>query len=195
MGVTVEDKPSSWTNPEDGEYLAVVADVIDLGLVVGKFGAKPKVQIVFLLDAFDPETGDQFRVSGFYTKSKHEKAGLRKAVKAILGFDALATEGAIDLDELLLGKNVKLVTEQVEGKESKIYCNIVAILKAPKGKVIEIPAEFVRKIDREGTGSTATPVNATKKAAPVAAKKAAPAAKPAVSAPAATAVADEDIPF
>jgi len=203
MGVTVEDKQSTWRNPEDGDYLAVVADIVDLGPVQTKFGLKDKVQIVFLLDSFDSETGDQFRVSGFYTKSKHEKSGLRKAVKAIVGYDAFETEGSIDLDDLLLGKNVRLAVENSEGKEGKEYCNIVAILKAPKGKVLEVPADFQRKADKDGVGTSDNPVNRApaqrKPATKAPAKKATPAPAPAAVAEVeetiAPEVADEDIPF
>ena len=42
-------------------YRAVLADVIDLGLVEGMYGIKPRVRFIWILDAKDSE-GIYFRV-------------------------------------------------------------------------------------------------------------------------------------
>ncbi len=153
MSVVVNESTKTYQLPDEGSYLAVLADVIDLGPTATAFGVKDKVQIVWLLDAYDEE-GNQFRVSSFYNKSLHEKATLRKDLKSILGTDVT---GSFDM-ETLLGMNNQLVIQHNES-DGKTYANIVAILKAPKGKKLEIPAEFERKIDRDGVGSSEKPVN------------------------------------
>ena len=155
-----------WELPEDGSYLGVLADVIFLGPVATAYGVKDKVQLVWLLDAFDAE-GNQFRVSSFYNANLCEKSNLRKDMKIIMGFDVGET---YDVDQAI-GANKQLVIQQSTSGE-KTYANIVAILAA-KGKQIGIPEDFERKIDRDGVGSTERPVNA----AP--GKKAATAKKPA----------------
>lgn len=165
--IVTEPDQKDWERPEDGQYVGVIADVVDLGEVQTGFGVKPKVQIVWLLDAFDSENR-QHRVSAFYTASLHEKANLRKALKSILGADV---SGQFDLEELL-GINNQLVIQTTESGE-KTYTNVIAILKAPKGPRLEIPADFVRKSEKEETKKTAP-----KKAAPQLKKVAAPVQEP-----------------
>ena len=166
--VVKEPDQKEFEHPEDGQYLGVIADVIDLGEVETGFGVKPRVRIVYLLDANDSE-GNPFRVVSTYTASLHEKANLRKALKSILGADV---SGQFDLEELL-GINNQLVVTTTQ-KDDKIYTNIVAILKAPKGSPrMAIPDDFVRYQDKQK--KQAAPA---KKAAPQLAKK--PTVKPPV---------------
>ena len=165
--VVKEPDQKEFEHPEDGQYLGVIADVIDLGEVETGFGVKPRVRIVYLLDANDSE-GNPFRVVSTYTASLHEKANLRKALKSILGADV---SGQFDLEELL-GINNQLVVTTTE-KDDKVYTNIVAILKAPKGSPrMAIPDDFVRYQDKQKKQTPA------KKAAPQLAKK--PTVKPPV---------------
>ena len=166
--VVKEPDQKEFEHPEDGQYLGVIADVIDLGEVETGFGVKPRVRIVYLLDANDSE-GNPFRVVSTYTASLHEKANLRKTLKQILGADV---SGQFDLEELL-GINNQLVVTTTQ-KDDKIYTNIVAILKAPKGSPrMAIPDDFVRYQDKQK--KQAAPA---KKAAPQLAKK--PTVKPPV---------------
>jgi hypothetical protein len=157
--IVKEPDQKDWERPEDGTYVGVIADVIDLGEVQTGFGVKPKVQIMWLLDAFDSENR-QHRVSSFYTASLHEKANLRKALKSILGADV---SGQFDLEELL-GINNQLVLQNTESGE-KTYTNVIAILKAPKGPRMEIPEDFVRKSEKEDTKKPAVKKATLKKAA------------------------------
>jgi len=165
--VVKEPDQKEFEHPEDGQYIGVIADVIDLGEVETGFGIKPRVRIVYLLDANDSE-GNPFRVVSTYTASLHEKANLRKALKSILGADV---SGQFDLEELL-GINNQLVVTTTE-KDDKVYTNIVAILKAPKGSPrLAIPDDFVRQSEKQKKQA------APKKAAPQLAKK--PTVKPPV---------------
>lgn len=163
--VVSEPDQKDFELPEDGQYLAVIADVIDLGEVQTGFGVKPKVQIKWLLDAFNSE-GFQFQVSAFYTASLHEKANLRKALKSILGADV---SGQFDLEELLGVNNQLVIQQNTPAGGEKTYANIVAILKAPKGKRLAIPDDFQRKSEKDAKNK------AGKKAAAPQLKKAAPA--------------------
>ena len=214
MSVTVTDKGGDFEIPEEGQYLAVVADVVDLGPVATNFGVKERVQITWLLDAFDSE-GNQFRIAEFFNKSLHEKASLRKRIKSITGVDPT---GTFDM-ETMLGTNSLIVIEHNEG-DKRTYANVVAVLKAPKGRRLEVPADFERRIDKDGAGSTEKPVNtaasakanqkksraaqdaqpAAQQAAqqPVQQARATQAARPSAAvtnAAPAQPIADEDIPF
>lgn len=171
--VVKEPDQKEFEHPEDGQYLGVIADVIDLGEVETGFGVKPRVRIVYLLDQNDSE-GNPFRVVATYTASLHEKANLRKALKSILGADV---SGQFDLEELL-GINNQLVVTTTE-KDDKTYTNIVAILKAPKGTPrLAIPDDFIRHQDKQK--KQAAPA---KKAAPQLAKKPAVVKPPVVAEP------------
>lgn len=162
-----------WELPEDGSYLAVLADVIFLGPVATAYGVKDKVQLKWLLDAYDTE-GNQFQVSSFYNATLDERSNLRKDAKSIAGFDV---GESYDIEQLLGTNNQLVIQQNVSGE--KTYANVVAILKAPKGKILEIPADFERKIDKDGVGSTERPVNSAPGKKAVTAKKAAPAPAPA----------------
>jgi hypothetical protein len=164
--VVSEPTQKDWERPEDGQYVGVIVDVIDLGEVQTGFGLKPKVQIKWMLDTLNSE-GEPYFVSAFYTASLHEKANLRKALKSILGADV---SGQFDLEELL-GINNQLVVETTESGE-KTYTNIVAILKVPKGtQRLAIPDDFVRYSEKQKQGKTQ---GGTQKKAAAQLKKTAP---------------------
>lgn len=188
MSVIIKEK--EYEMPEDGQYLAVVADVIDHGIVQTEFyGAKEKISIVYILDALDSK-GENFRISQFFNKSLHEKAGLRKALRAILRRDIT---GTFDMDEII-GVTVGVVTQQNKANNGKTYANIEAIIPGPKGQKMEIPAEFQRQVDRDGTGTTENPAQKKQE------KKQAPRPQPTLKhkeqdAPASVPISSEDIPF
>lgn len=179
MPVVITESSNTYAIPEEGQYLGVVADAIDLGPCNTMYGVKEKVQIQWLLDAYD-EDGNQFRVSVFHNKSLNEKANLRRDIKKICGIDP---NGAFDLDTLIgINNLLDIVHNESDGKT---YANVNAIMKAPKGKVLAVPDDFQRKIERDGTGSSENPVNTsakpkqakpTFKAAPAPARPAAPVA-------------------
>lgn len=149
MAVIIKEK--EYELPEDGQYLAVVADVVDLGVVATQFGPKEKVQIVYVLDAVNSK-GENFRISQFFNKSLHDKASLRKALKAILRRDV---SGTFDMDDII-GVTAGIVTEQNES-DGKTYANVQAIIPCPKGQKMEIPEDFQRQVEKDGTGTTENP--------------------------------------
>lgn len=175
--VVSEPTQKEWERPDDGQYVGVIVDVIDLGEVQTGFGVKPKVQIKWMLDTLNSE-GEPYFVSAFYTASLHEKANLRKALKSILGADV---SGQFDLEELL-GINNQLVVETTESGE-KTYTNIVAILKLAKGtQRLAIPEDFVRYSEKQQKQGTKQ--GGTQKKAAAQLKKTAPKVAPPVQEPA-----------
>jgi hypothetical protein len=167
MATMITSTSKEFELPEDGSYLAVLADVIMLGPCATAFGIKNKVQVVWLLDAYDSE-GYQFRVSNFYNESLHENATLRKDLNKVMGTDVGTS---FDADEAIGIVNQLVVQQSKPNKEGKVFANVVAILRAPAGATMELPADFERKIDRDGVGSSENPVNtAPGKKAPVKAK-------------------------
>lgn len=171
-----------YEKPQTGSYVGVLADVINLGIVQGKFGPKPTARLVWLLKDTDSE-GSHFRVMIQATASMNEKAKLYKRVSEVLNSPV---PDNYDLENLIGKCNMLMVRRSettVNGKK-KIYANIESIFPLPAGTApFAIPQGFVRKKDQQQNGSS-----------PAQAAPQQQAAAP-VSAPVQTEVADEDIPF
>lgn len=168
----------------EGVHAAVLADVVDKGIVPTAFGDKHKVMFTFVTDEAD-ENGSMKYVFQSFTASLHEKATLRKAVKAIQGGKDI--DGS-DFDlETLIGRQVQLVVQHNEGRDGKVYANVASILK-PKGPTVNIPPDFTRRKDK-------TDKPAFKSGGGTAAARAilAPARSNAVTA--AAPISNDDIPF
>lgn len=133
----------------EGVHAAVLADVVDKGIVPTAFGDKHKVMFTYLTDEADEEGRTKYVFQSF-TASLHEKASLRKAVRAIRGGRDI--DGSEFDIETLIGSQVSLVIQHNEGRDGKVYANIVSIMKPnPKVKVA-IPADFTRKKDKPSDG-------------------------------------------
>lgn len=141
MSITVSiDSGKDFEVLPEGVYPAVLADIVDLGVVDTAFGPKEKVRFVWLTSEVDSE-GRTFRAFQTFTKSLHEKATMTKTVKQLV---KVPTTGSFDL-ESLLGSQARLVIQHGEGKEGKIYANVSSLLKPVAGAKVDIPADFERK--------------------------------------------------
>jgi hypothetical protein len=171
-----------YEQPKGGLYEGVLADVIDLGLVEGMYGVKPRTRLIWFLNAADSE-GNFFRVQKSYNAVLHEKSNLYADVRDMLG---AAPSIPYELDNLI-GKNFQLVIVPATKKDGTPCVNVKAILSPKPGQSFQIPADFVRNKDRKAQ----TQSNPAVRPATVAS------AKPAASAPVAPPVeaADEEIPF
>ncbi len=174
-----------YEQPKGGLYEGVLADVIDLGMVQGMYGIKPRTRLIWILNATDSE-GNFFRVQKSYNAVLHEKSNLYADVRDMLG---AAPSIPYELD-LLIGKNFQLVIVPATKKDGTPCVNVKAILAPKSGQNFQIPADFVRNKDRSKTQQPNTQA-----ARPATAAPAQPAAS--VQAPAAPPVetADEDLPF
>jgi hypothetical protein len=127
---------------------AVLADIVDKGMVPGKFGTKHKCYLVWIVSEEDTE-GRNKRVFESFTVSLHEKARLRKRVKELRGKDVEAGE-KLDLDSLI-GTTRVLVMSQEDSteKDGKPFIQVIATQPIKKGMVApSIPADFIRKKDK-----------------------------------------------
>lgn len=168
----------------EGVHAAVLAEVVDKGICETAFGPKHKVMLVWLTDEAD-EDGKTKYVFQSFTASLHEKAGLRKAVKAIRGKDLGADEANFDV-ESLKGSQAQLVIQHNEAANGRVYSNVQAIMKAKPGTRVTIPADFSFKLKDKAeaprSSSNAAQVKAAGGGANVAARAYAP-------------ISDDDIPF
>lgn len=166
----------------EGVHPAVLADIVDLGMVNTGFGQKHKVRFVWVTEEKDSD-GRQKYAFKRYTLSLHEKANLRKDVKGILGKDIDGEEFDI---ETLIGKYNNLVIQHGEDeKTGKVYANVVTLMKPTKR--VAIPQDFVRAKDKDQSKKPAQSVKAAGGGTSVAAAILAPINSQPIT--------DEDIPF
>jgi len=151
MSLVVSSTPKKkYAVADEGEHLAVIADVIDIGEVETDRGPKARVRFVWITDQSD-ENGRPITTMMQFNKTLHENSLLRKTVKSILGKDPGET---YDL-ETLIGRTNRIVIEHSE-HEGVTYGNITAILKS--AEKVEIPKDYMRAKDRKAK-KTASPSN------------------------------------
>jgi hypothetical protein len=148
MSIIAKRPESSFTPAPEGLHHAVCVDVIDLGLVAGIWGEKPKVRIVWQLDEENPESGRRYEVRKMYTLSLHEKAALRKDLESWRGRKFTEDElGGFDLEKLV-GVNCQVQIVHDLSDNGTVWANVQAIVPAPKNVPKLVPADYVRAKDR-----------------------------------------------
>lgn len=147
----VSNNVKPFEKPDSGLFTGVLADVIDLGNLPTSFGPKPKVRLVWILDAKDKE-GNFYRVMTQATASLNEKARLYGIVKDIR--DGAAPPVPYDLD-LLIGKvNQLVISREKSADGTKEFANVKAIIPAKQGTTFAVPQGFVRQKDKKDQKST-----------------------------------------
>jgi hypothetical protein len=141
MGVVIAKKV--YEKPEEGSYLAVLADVVDLGMQETNYGMKDRLALVWVLDALNSD-GYNFQLRQKFTKSLHENAQLTKTLKQITG--AVPNEATFDTEPLIGLTRIVHVTHNANAK-GEVFANIELIQRTKD--VIEVPENFVREQDKE----------------------------------------------
>lgn len=170
----INSTTKEYEKPTDGLYDAVLADIVDLGLVQTQYGSKPKVRIVWLLSALDSEKNN-FRVMQQVTASMDERSRLFATVKDIIGKEPTVPFETEDL----IGHNNQLLIQQAT-VNGKTFANVKAILQAKPGVKIAVPSGFVRDKDKKNQNQQSQGQAQSQRTAVAAAP---------------VEVADEDIPF
>ncbi len=149
MAITVRENSFSYNPPPEALHQAVLADVIDMGLVKTQYGEKHKVKLVFQLEAVDPIKKEPFLASKSYTASLNEKAALRKDLEAWRG-KKLTTEELQGFDlERLIGINCQIQIVHEMGQDNKTYARITAIVPLGKNTPPIKVLGYVRRKDRD----------------------------------------------
>ncbi|VVB52906.1 Uncharacterised protein [uncultured archaeon] len=132
--------------PESGQYLAILADIVDLGIIKTSYNnvekSQPMTRFVWLLEV-NGKDGKPLQVQARYNNNlysaKGKESNLYKAIKQILG-----TAPPVTLDpETLIGSVRKLFVIR-EVSEKGDFANIMGITPAEAGKTVAIPTDFVR---------------------------------------------------
>lgn len=166
------DKPQ-YENPMSGAYNGIVVDVSEMYNVPGKFGARNKVRIIWVLDKADSK-GKPYRVMEQVNATINEKGRLYEIAKGVLG-----APPPVRFDtESLIGRSNQLFIVVETGTDGKQYAHVKGILPLPPGVTPPaIPADFVRAKDRTQQGTAAAVGNT--QSVPQTAAQAAPAPAPA----------------
>lgn len=135
MSFIVKAKEAFEIAPE-GLYPARIEQMIDLGVHKDPFNEgkdKRLVKIRFELSGEQMSDGRPFTISKDYPVSLHEKAGLRKVIKAALGRDLTADELKKGFDIFcILSNPVTLNIVHEKGKEDRVYAKIDSVSVAKK---------------------------------------------------------------
>jgi hypothetical protein len=136
--------------PEAGVYDGVCVDEVDLGMEANKFDPegpdKPKVRIIWEIDAIDQDFNRRFTVAQKFTASLHEKAALRKLLEGWRGKKFTADElKGFDLENVV-GVAAQIVVTHSAGQDGTIYANVNSVL--PGKKKLTASKEYVRVKDR-----------------------------------------------
>lgn len=127
-------KKERFTPAPEGVYNAVCVDVVDLGMQPTLWGDKPKLKLVWEIEA-KMDDGRPFLVSHRYGATIHEKSALRKHLKTWRGRDFTKEElEDFDVDKVI-GAPCQLVISHNENKEGDIFANVEAVLKATSAKL------------------------------------------------------------
>lgn len=144
------DTKKDFERPTEMIQPAVLADIVDKGLVDNKFkpGTKQhKCYFVWILSEEDTE-GRNKRVFESFTVSLDEKARLRARIKEL---GVLPEVGQKLNLESLIGTQRTLVLAEEDGKNGgKPFTKVTATMKLQPGqKPVEIPADFIRAKDKD----------------------------------------------
>lgn len=152
MSIIASDSGSSFTPAPEGTWMAVCADVVDLGMVETMYGNKHKIRLVWQLEPEAGKTseGKPLDARARFNLSLHEHSSLRPFLEAWRGkkFSAEELKG-FDL-EVLIGVCCQLqILHEVKG--DKTYANVTAIMPYPRATAKMQVRDYIRVQDRELT--------------------------------------------
>ncbi len=131
----------------EGVHAAVCVDVVDLGIVDGQYGPKPKIKLVFETNV-PMKDGRPFLCSKRYTPSLDKKATLFKDLKSWRGQEFTPDELKEFELENVLGKPCQILITH-DHRDGDTFANITAILKATTTKLMPT-GKYERVKDRPG---------------------------------------------
>ncbi len=137
---------SDFTPAPAGSFLARCCRVVDLGTQKTEFQGETKQQhkVLVVFEILDPdvfrEDGKPYTVAKRYSASMHEKAALRRDLESWRG--AKFTDADLKHFDLasILGRTCLLSVTHTE-KDGRVFANIAALVKAPKGMTGTDPTE------------------------------------------------------
>jgi hypothetical protein len=118
-------RPDDYQPANEGTYLAIMVEVVDLGCVETAFGKKDMVRLIWAIT----DGGQKRTIFQRVTKSLHPKSQLGRIARVLMGG---LPESEFDI-ELLVGRQAMVVIEHRES-DGNTYANITLVF-SPKGNV------------------------------------------------------------
>lgn len=143
MALIIKENEAHFEPAPPGLHSAVCVDVVDLGLVDGKFGPKRKLKLIWQTKARNKQ-GERFQIRASYTQSLAEGANLRRDLESWRGRSFTPEERKAFDVERLIGVNCQINVKHNVSKEGRTYANATAVLPAAKGEKLE-PENYQRE--------------------------------------------------
>lgn len=149
-----------FTPAPQGLHNAVCCDVEDLGFEQSQYGQRHRLQIVWQLEALNPNTGKRFEVRRKYGATLNPKSDLYRDLSVWRG-KPLTTEEAAKFDiEKLLGIPCQLQVMHKISDNGKTYANVQAVLPPNPAAPAMRPDGYVRQAPRPQPETSSTPAPA-----------------------------------
>lgn len=144
MPLVIKESETHFEPAPPGLHSAVCVDVVDLGIVDGKFGPKRKLKLIFQLKTKNKQ-GERFQACASYTQSLMDGSNLRRDLESWRGraFTEVERKG-FDVEKLI-GVNCQLnLKHNVSKSTGRTYAQITAIIPAVKGEKL-LPENYQRE--------------------------------------------------
>jgi hypothetical protein len=149
-----------YENHPEGQFRAVCADVVDLGMVENRTSGKLQHKLALVFHTEEKmRDGRPFEVWERFTASLDERARLRKFLQGWRG-RAFSQEELDGFDvEKLIGVPAYIQVLHVH-KNGKTYANVETAMLPPKGTPkVEVTPGYERRKDRQPTTTQAVPAD------------------------------------
>ena len=144
MPLVIKESETHFEPAPPGLHQAVCVDVVDLGIVDGKFGPKRKLKIIWQTKAKN-RIGERFQIRASYTQSLSEGSNLRRDLESWRGRSFTPEERKAFDVEKLIGVNCQINVKHNVSKEGRTYANATAVLPAMKGGEKLVPENYQRE--------------------------------------------------
>lgn len=152
MALVIKEQEGHFDPAPPGLHAAVCCDVVDLGMVDGKFGPKRKLKLIWQLKARNKQ-GERFQARASYTQSLMEGSNLRRDLESWRGRAFTDAERKGFDVEKLIGVNCQLsLKHNVSKSTGRTYAQVTAVLPAEKGQKTAL---VVENYEREAWASEA----------------------------------------
>lgn len=144
MPLVIREGEQQFEPAPPGLHEAVCVDVVDLGIVPGKFGLKRKLKLIWQLKMKNKD-GERFHARASYTQSLMEGSNLRRDLESWRG-RSFTREELKEFDvEKLIGVNCQLsLKHNVSKSTGRTYAQVTVVLPPVKGGSLK-PENYTRE--------------------------------------------------
>lgn len=144
MPLVIKESEGHFEPAPPGLHEAVCVDVVDLGMVDGKFGPKRKLKLVWQLKMRN-KLGEPFQARASYTQSLYEGSNLRRDLESWRGRAFTDAERKAFDVEKLIGVNCQIsIKHDVSRSTGRTYAKVTVVLPANKGQNLK-PEKYERE--------------------------------------------------